>query len=78
MWDNLYYHDILVQIFVLFIRNLKQYFWVLQILPPLTEISSPRFVEKGCNQFGLGIKCFVSSFFLYSLVDDLENIDIYV
>jgi hypothetical protein len=38
---------------------------------PLTEISSSRFVEKGCNQFGLGIKSFVSSFF-NQLVDDMN------
>jgi hypothetical protein len=38
-------------------------FRALQILPPLKEISSSRLVRKGCNQFGLGIKSFVSSFF---------------
>jgi hypothetical protein len=28
-------------------------FWALQILPPLTEISSPRFVRKGYRKSGL-------------------------
>jgi hypothetical protein len=42
--------------------------------------------KKGCNQFGLnfsfsfslGFKGFVWSFFLYTLVDDLENMDIHM
>jgi hypothetical protein len=38
--------DILISLFYYFIFSYQ--FWALQILPPLTEISSSRFVRKGC------------------------------
>jgi hypothetical protein len=47
---NLRFFTLLFYLFIYLFYFFPLYeFWALQILPPLTEILSSRFVRKGCN-----------------------------
>jgi hypothetical protein len=53
--------------------NLQIEFWVLQILPPLTEISSSRFVRKGIHK-----DWFVIQLLIYNWFRNLEFLFFYI